>query len=205
MESGPKFFDAVGHFGKRLIHFSLQRRPLLDVTGEPRRDRVDAHLLDVSEDRELLMASLLGPDGSPVKLPALRSASRILAAGYSGASVTDPDLAQWRPPLWSAQTALSPDRPMLAARIHDLARNDGWASGGVTRQVDAVTRARIIAAIKRALDAAGIDMPFETVVQLWHDQTEETDGVRGRQREGWPRRPDAPPPRPARLVIGPDK
>ena len=87
---------------------------------------------------ELLMTSLLGPDGSPVKLPALRSASRILAAGYAGASVTDPDLTQWRPPLWSAQTALSPDRPVLAARIHDLARNDGWASGGVTRQVDAV-------------------------------------------------------------------
>jgi lambda family phage portal protein len=84
------------------------------------------------------MASLLGPDGSPVKLPALRGASRMLAAGYAGASVTDPDLAQWRPPLWSAQTALSPDRPVLAARIHDLARNDGWASGGVTRQVDAV-------------------------------------------------------------------
>ena len=79
------------------------------------------------------MASLLGPDGSPVKLPALCGASRILAAGYAGASVTDPDLAQWRPPLWSAQTALSPDRPVLAARIHDLARNDGWASGGVRR------------------------------------------------------------------------
>jgi small conductance mechanosensitive channel len=68
-------------------------------------------------------------------------------------------------------------------------------------QIDVVqTRARIIAAIKRALDAAGIDMPFETVVQLWHDQTEETDGVRGRQREGWPPRPEAEPPRPARLL-----
>ena len=42
------------------------------------------------------MASLLGPDGSPVKLPALRGASRTLAAGYAGASVTDPDLAQCR-------------------------------------------------------------------------------------------------------------
>ena len=42
MESGPKFFDAVGHFGKRLIHFSLQGRPLLDVTGKARRDRIDA-------------------------------------------------------------------------------------------------------------------------------------------------------------------
>ena len=69
------------------------------------------------------MVSLFGPDGSPLKLPAApRSMARMLAAGYAGASVTDPDLAQWRPPLWSAQTALSPDRPVLAARIHDLAR-----------------------------------------------------------------------------------
>ena len=56
------------------------------------------------------------------------------------------------------------------------------------------TRARVIAAIKLALDAAGIDMPFETVVQLWHDQTEESDGKRGRQREGWPLRPEPEPP-----------
>lgn len=67
------------------------------------------------------------------------------------------------------------------------------------------TRARVIAAIKSALDAAGIDMPFETVVQLWHDQTEETDGVRGRQREGWPARPHSAPPKPARLVNEPDQ
>jgi small-conductance mechanosensitive channel len=66
------------------------------------------------------------------------------------------------------------------------------------------TRGRVITAVKNALDAAGIDMPFETVVQLWHDQTEETDGMRGRQREGWPLRPDAPPPRPLRLAKGRD-
>ena len=40
------------------------------------------------------MAGLLGPDGSPVKLPALRGTARMLAAGYAGASVSDPDLAQ---------------------------------------------------------------------------------------------------------------
>ncbi|MEZ5785923.1 MAG: mechanosensitive ion channel family protein [Xanthobacteraceae bacterium] len=79
-----------------------------------------------------------------------------------------------------------------------------WWTGSAQIEV-LETRARVIAAIKNALDAAGIDMPFETVVQLWHDQTEETDGVRGRQREGWPRRPDAPPPRPARLINGPDQ
>lgn len=34
--------------------------------------------------------------------------------------------------------------------------------------------------------AHGIDLPFETRVVLFHDQTEETDGDRRRQREGWP-------------------
>lgn len=73
-------------------------------------------------------------------------------------------------------------------------------------QIDVMeTRARVIAAVKAALDAAGIDMPYETVVQLWHDQTEETDGVRGRQREGWPPPRNAAPPRPARLLRGPGR
>lgn len=33
---------------------------------------------------------------------------------------------------------------------------------------------------------AGIDLPFPTQQVLFHDQTEETDGDRTRQREGWP-------------------
>ena len=36
------------------------------------------------------------------------------------------------------------------------------------------------------LVAAGIDLPFPTQQILFHDQTEETDGDRARQREGWP-------------------
>jgi len=51
-------------------------------------------------------------------------------------------------------------------------------------------KSRVIEAIKIALDKAGIDMPFETVVQLFHDQTDEKDGVRGAQREGWPKAAD---------------
>jgi small-conductance mechanosensitive channel len=61
-------------------------------------------------------------------------------------------------------------------------------------------QARVLAAIKEALDAAGIDMPFETQVLLVHDQTEEVDGVRGRQREGWPKPGSGAPPRPARAL-----
>ena len=41
-------------------------------------------------------------------------------------------------------------------------------------------------AIKDALTAAGIDLPFPTRQVLFHDQTEESDGDRATQREGWP-------------------
>ncbi len=46
-------------------------------------------------------------------------------------------------------------------------------------------RAQVIQKVKEALDEAKIDMPYETHVQLIHDQTEATDGDRGAQREGW--------------------
>ena len=57
-----------------------------------------------------------------------------------------------------------------------------------------VVRARghVIHAVKQALGEAGIDLPFPTNVVLLHDQTEDTDGDRTRQREGWPAG-DAPP------------
>ena len=57
------------------------------------------------------------------------------------------------------------------------------------------TRGRVIAAVKRALVEAGIDLPFPTRVVLLHDQTEETDGDRTRQREGWPAGDNPPRPR----------
>ncbi|NNF44299.1 MAG: mechanosensitive ion channel family protein [Phycisphaerales bacterium] len=55
------------------------------------------------------------------------------------------------------------------------------------RRSDVVqTRAAVIREVKKALDDARIDMPYETSVRLLHDQTETRDGDRGRQREGWP-------------------
>ncbi len=59
-------------------------------------------------------------------------------------------------------------------------------------------RHRVILEIKKALDEAGVDMPYPTQVLLFHDQTEETDGDRTRQREGWPA--GEAPPAPARLL-----
>lgn len=55
------------------------------------------------------------------------------------------------------------------------------------RRADALdTRDQVLTAIKKKLTANGIDLPFPTQQILFHDQTEETDGDRSRQREGWP-------------------
>ena len=57
----------------------------------------------------------------------------------------------------------------------------------------------VLERIKIALTEAGIDLPFDTQVMLVHDQTEETDGDRTKQREGWPKG-QGNMPRPARLL-----
>ncbi|MHB2211479.1 mechanosensitive ion channel family protein [Methylobacterium sp. CM6257] len=56
--------------------------------------------------------------------------------------------------------------------------------------VDALDQA--ISNVKDALTAAGVDLPYPTSQILLHDQTEEADGDRTRQREGWPAG-DSPP------------
>jgi small-conductance mechanosensitive channel len=91
--------------------------------------------------------------------------------------------------------------PAPEALVWDLAaswvtiRARWWTNSLRTDVVHA--RAAAIREIKLALDAAGIDLPFETKVQLFHDQTEDGDRVRGEQREGWPARQDAPAETPA--------
>lgn len=90
------------------------------------------------------MAQLLDASGTPIEprrtladVPAqLRRASMMTA--YRGASTTDPDLATWSTHNPAPQIAIGNDRNALAGRIHDLARNDGWANGGVSRIVDSV-------------------------------------------------------------------
>ncbi|MEB3337696.1 MAG: mechanosensitive ion channel family protein [Leptolyngbyaceae bacterium] len=56
------------------------------------------------------------------------------------------------------------------------------------RWADALdSRDKVISAIKQKLYVEnGIDLPYPTQQILFHDQTEETDGDRRRQREGWP-------------------
>ncbi|MBA3351337.1 MAG: mechanosensitive ion channel family protein [Blastocatellia bacterium] len=72
------------------------------------------------------------------------------------------------------------------------------------RRSDALdSRDQVLSAIKSALSSNGIDLPFPTRQILFHDQTEETDGDRSRQREGWPAgNGDVPRPRSIAAAIG---
>jgi small conductance mechanosensitive channel len=55
------------------------------------------------------------------------------------------------------------------------------------RMDDLSSRDKVISAIKQKVYVEnGIDLPYPTQQILFHDQTEETDGDRGSQREGWP-------------------
>ncbi len=57
----------------------------------------------------------------------------------------------------------------------------------------------VLEAIKNTLTANGIDLPSPTQQILLHDQTEQSDGDRSRQREGWSAG-GAEPPKPRSLA-----
>lgn len=69
-----------------------------------------------------------------------------------------------------------------------------WIKPTIMREVVESTD-EVYRAIAPALTKAGVDVPFPTYQILFHDQTEESDGERGRQREGWPPPRGTPAPR----------
>jgi small-conductance mechanosensitive channel len=76
---------------------------------------------------------------------------------------------------------------VLVAELGDFSVNirARWWTDSVRSNVLEV-QSHVVSAIKEKLLAHGIDLPFPTRQVLFHDQTEETDGDRLRQREGWP-------------------
>ena len=70
--------------------------------------------------------------------------------------------------------------------------DDSWVSlrvrwwTGPQRAKVLAAQDEVLSALVRALPDAGIDIPFPIRTVLYHDQTDEWDGDRRRQREGWP-------------------
>ncbi|NHB94705.1 phage portal protein [Photorhabdus cinerea] len=81
---------------------------------------------------------ILGPDGQP--LPPSRQKMSMLVGGsrvpYDAADSSSDQLANWQPALWSPDNEINIYRDRIVSRVRDLARNDGWASGTITRVLD---------------------------------------------------------------------
>ena len=58
------------------------------------------------------------------------------SAPYDAADIYGDHMSGWRPYLGSPDGELNPYRDRIVSRVRDLVRNDGWASGGVTRILD---------------------------------------------------------------------
>ncbi|MBW4623111.1 MAG: mechanosensitive ion channel family protein [Cyanosarcina radialis HA8281-LM2] len=92
-----------------------------------------------------------------------------------------------------------PAPDVLAMELADSSINirARWWIKPPRRMDELRSRDKVISAIWQKLYIEnGIDLPYPTHQILFHDQTEETDGDRSRQREGWPAgRREVPKPR----------
>lgn len=81
---------------------------------------------------------ILGPNGQPItprvsKVSALANNSGV---PYDAADMYGAHTAAWQPYLGSPDADLNVFRDRIVSRVRDLVRNDGWASGAVTRVLD---------------------------------------------------------------------
>ncbi len=97
-----------------------------------------------------------------------------------------------------------PAPDVLVAELGDFSVNlrARWWTDSVRSNVLHI-QSNVIATIKERLLAHGIDLPFPTRQVLFHDQTEQTDGDRSLQREGWPAG-EVPIPEPRRMGVSLD-
>lgn len=86
-----------------------------------------------------MSVKIVGLDGKPLinpqqqKMRALVGGSRV---PYDAAESFSDQLAYWQPALWSPDNEINLYRDRIVSRVRDLARNDGWAAGTITRVLD---------------------------------------------------------------------
>ncbi|ENZ0269704.1 phage portal protein [Morganella morganii] len=88
----------------------------------------------------MMTVQILGADGRPLppsapkmKYGALSGSGRV---PYDAADSFSDQMANWQPALWSPDNEINIYRDRIVSRMRDLARNDGWASGSITRVLD---------------------------------------------------------------------
>lgn len=81
---------------------------------------------------------ILGLNGQPLppsrpRYSALHGSGRV---PYDAADSYSDQTADWQPALWSPDNEVNIYRDRIVSRVRDMTRNDGWASGTVTRILD---------------------------------------------------------------------
>lgn len=82
------------------------------------------------------VVSIVGVDGQPLRPNKAKALANGGNAPYDAADIYGSHVAAWRPYLWSPDGEIDMFRNRIVARVRDLVRNDGWASGAVTRILD---------------------------------------------------------------------
>jgi lambda family phage portal protein len=86
-------------------------------------------------------AKLIHQDGTPVTRAEVTRAKVKALAGttpYDAADRQSAEMAGWNPWLGAPDQELGPYRDTIVARVRDLVRNDGWASGAINNVLDSV-------------------------------------------------------------------
>lgn len=117
---------------------------------------------------------LLDDTGKPLRPAAQTPASGFGAffgrPAWEAASYVHKDLSDWVPRSVSGQSALSAERDLISDRVQDIARNDGWASASMSRQLDLVIGSGWRPSVD--LPFAALNLTYEEADEL-ADQMEE--------------------------------
>lgn len=80
--------------------------------------------------------TILGANGLPLERPRPSMLVGNSNVPYDAADRTSDHMASWSPYLGSPDGELNMYRDTIVSRVRDMVRNDGWASGAVTRILD---------------------------------------------------------------------
>jgi lambda family phage portal protein len=102
---------------------------------------------------------------------------------YEAASVQTPEMGQWFPWIRSPDSEINFSRDRMVSRSRDLTRNDGWASGGITRILDNTVGAHMrlsanpdwqyLGRFSKKFDAVWADEFRKAVEALWRVYSED--------------------------------
>jgi lambda family phage portal protein len=146
------------------------------------------------------MTSILDPNGAPISPATIAKLRRRATVdtrdnggvAYEAGRYATQDMSDWHPWLWSPDTEINPWRDRIVARVRDLVRNDGWASGAITRLLDSAIGGdfklvstpdwRALAQMGAACDRVWADEFGKAAEALWrswaYDPARYCDGAR---------------------------